>query len=242
MSSGPDSHSIGLAEPVNALRYDGHTDDPDEVAGILHSFMPSNAKILDVGCGTGSVSLIANRGKNNSVFGIEPDSARAEVARARGINATCGYLTVGYLAEHGPFDVIVFADVLEHLPNPADLLGLARSALVPGGHLLISVPNAVHWTMRWEILCGRFDHTPCGLRDATHLRWFTRASIVRLLNHAGFEVVTLRMSAGTDFPEYFAWWPWRWMGPRNRTPLVRMLAKLFPSLFGGQFLIKAVKR
>jgi 2-polyprenyl-3-methyl-5-hydroxy-6-metoxy-1,4-benzoquinol methylase len=239
----PDAHGTGLAaQPLDALRYDGHTDEPYECAGILQAFMPTNAKVLDVGCGTGSVSLIANRGKNNAVFGIEPDPDRTALARTRGLDATCGYLSPEYLQDHGPFDVVMFADVLEHVASPAEMLALARSGLKPGGWLLISVPNAVHWIMRWQILWGRFEYSQTGLRDSTHLRWFTRATLVRLLDSAGFETVEFKYSAGTALSEYFEWRPWRWLKISLRGRLVRILARVFPSLFGCQLLVKARKK
>lgn len=242
MTPTPDAHGAGLAtRQLDALRYDGHTDDPNECAGILRSFMPTNVKVLDVGCGTGSVSIIANTGKTNAVFGIEPDADRTAVAQSRGLNVTCGYLSSPYLAQHGPFDVVMFADVLEHLANPSEMLGLASSGLKPGGWVLISVPNAVHWIMRWQILFGRFDYADCGIRDATHLRWFTRATIVRLLDFSGFETVEVRYSAGATSPEYQQWRPWRWMKTTHRGRLIRFLARTFPSLFGCQLLIKARK-
>ncbi|HEX2853338.1 MAG TPA: class I SAM-dependent methyltransferase [Opitutaceae bacterium] len=243
MTITPDAHGAGLAaRPLDALRYDGHTDDPLECAGILRAFMPANAKVLDVGCGTGSVSLIANRDKNNAVFGIEPDADRTAVARSRGLDVTCGYLSTGYLEEHGPFDVVMFADVLEHLASPAEMLALARSGLKPGGLILISVPNAVHWIMRWQILFGRFEYADCGIRDATHLRWFTRSSMTHLLDYAGFETVEVRYSAGAGCPEYFQWRPWRWAKISLRSRFVRLMARWFPSLFGCQLLIKARKK
>jgi hypothetical protein len=56
----PDRHSIGLvSNPVNPLRYDGHNSaDPFECTGILRSFLPAKARVLDVGCGTGSLTNI----------------------------------------------------------------------------------------------------------------------------------------------------------------------------------------
>ncbi len=52
------------------------------------------------------------------------------------------------MAQKGPFDVIVFSDVLEHLPSPDDMLKLAIRGLKPGGIILASVPNFAHWSMR----------------------------------------------------------------------------------------------
>jgi 2-polyprenyl-3-methyl-5-hydroxy-6-metoxy-1,4-benzoquinol methylase len=238
--SSPDAHGANLLSgPLDPLRYETLSDDPLEAAGILHTYMPSNVKVLDVGCGTGSVSLIANQGKNNVVVGVEPDSVRAGVAQSRGILATCGYLTPEYIAEKGPFDVVMFADVLEHLANPSEMLELAHSALQPGGVLLISVPNAAHWTMRWDLLFGHFDYTPSGIKDSTHLRWFTEATIVHLVTASGFRVAEIRQSAGTALSEYFTRAPWAWMKFTHRNRLIRLLAKAFPRLFGCQHLIKA---
>src|SRR4249919_2983270 len=110
-NSSPDSHARGMiAADINPLRYDGHSDDPREVAGILRSFMPENVRVLDVGCGTGSVTAIVNRGKCNSVYGIEPDADRAQAARLRGIDVFEGYLTNEYLVGREKFNVMVFAD------------------------------------------------------------------------------------------------------------------------------------
>ena len=91
--------------------------------------MPENARVLDVGCGTGSVTLIANRDKGNSVLAIEPDSDRCAVARSRGIEVFRGFLDHELISERGPFDVIMFADVLEHLPAPDKMLKLAVTGL-----------------------------------------------------------------------------------------------------------------
>ena len=99
MSTSPDSHAAGLtARTMQAGRYDGHTDDPFEAAGTLRSLMPSNVRVVDVGCGTGSVTLIANRGKNNEVTGIETDAERSDVARARGLNVVSGYRDEDFLS------------------------------------------------------------------------------------------------------------------------------------------------
>src|SRR5258708_32964298 len=178
----PDRHAEGLLQyAVDPLRYDGQSDDPHEVAGTLRTFMPTGVNVLDVGCGTGSVSVIANRVKNNQVYGIEPDEARAAVASSRGIGVFCGLLTEEYLARHDKFDVILFADVLEHVANPSALLRLATKGLKQDGLVLISVPNVAHWSVRLDIMRGRFDYSEVGILDVTHLRWFTSKTIQDLV-------------------------------------------------------------
>lgn len=241
MSTGsPDRHALGiLHKNVDPLRYDRLTEDPDEVAGILRSYMPSGAHVLDVGCGTGSVTLIVNRGKNNKLFGIEPDQARAALARSRGIDVFCGQLTEEYLSKHDKFDVILLADVLEHVAEPSALLRLAASGLRPGGLALISVPNVVHWTVRLDIMCGRFEYTEVGIRDATHLRWFTAKTIRELVRREGFDILAIRQTAGADLPEYRSRRPWKWLPHKYRRTMVRNLTRTMPLLFGCQHVLKA---
>ena len=239
-SSSPDDHSQGfLLGELNALRYDGHTEDAREVAGILRSFMPSGVRVLDVGCGTGSVTTIANREKHNNVYGIEPDPARAKVARSRGIEVFEGYLTDGYLVGREKFDVIMFADVLEHIAEPSTLLRIAAKGLKDDGLLLVSVPNVAHWSVRYDLMRGRFEYTEVGIKDATHLRWFTSTTITNLLQREGFEVLECKQSAGVDLPDYHNRLPWKWIPGRIRRLIIHALTFALPLLFGCQHVLRA---
>lgn len=237
MISSPDQHARALldAQP-DALRYDGHTDDPAEVAGLLRSVMPSGVRVLDVGCGTGSVTVIANREKGNDVLCLEPDSLRAERARSRGLNVLERLLDEGFVAEQQPFDVVMFSDVLEHIASPAEMLELAVRALKPGGLVLVSVPNVAHWSVRANLLFGRFEYQEVGIMDSTHLRWFTAKSLTSLMERSGLRVVSLHHTAGTTLPIYgniiFRAVP----GP-IRTRAIRLGARLMPRLFGCQHVI-----
>lgn len=236
----PDSHSEGfLSGAVNPLRYDTHLwADPLEAPGILRSFLPDRVRLLDVGCGTGSLTDVVTKGKGVKVFGIEPNSVRAEIAKSRGMDVFCGVLTEDYFREREPFDVVLFADVLEHVPDPAALLRLAAVALNPGGIVLISVPNVAHWTMRLHLLRGRFNYTEIGIRDATHLRWFTLKTIKDLVSNEGFEVVAYKPAAGTWMYEYNKP-PWGWLPVRLRLALISALAQAVPTLFACQHVLKA---
>jgi methionine biosynthesis protein MetW len=237
--SSPDSHGSGLTDlKLNALRYDGHTDHPLEVAGMLRSMMPSNSRVLDVGCGTGSVTLIANRDKRNSVTGVEPDVARVEAARSRGIDVHNTFFDDAFLEQQGTFDVVMLADVLEHIAAPADVLRTIRGALKPGGWLLISVPNVAHWSVRLNLLAGRFDYESVGIMDSTHLRWFTLKTFVGLLKENGFEPVEIRQTAGTTLPPYERGF-FRLIPRRLKARAIRTLTKVFPLLFGVQHVAKA---
>jgi methionine biosynthesis protein MetW len=206
---------------------------------MLRAMMPAGVRVLDVGCGTGSVTLIANHGKGNEVVGIEPDPQRAALARSRGVNANCGLLDEAFVAREQPFDVVMMADVLEHMVDPGAALKLVGAALKPGGHLLISVPNVAHWTVRLNLLFGRFDYAEYGIMDVTHLRWFYSRTIRNLVEEAGLKIVMMRQTAGVDLPVYQRS-PFRQIHKRARHALVRIANRLFPTLFGCQHVIKAV--
>ena len=85
---------------------------------MLRQLIPQGARVLDIGCGTGSLTIAATKGLGADILGIEPDPQRAELARSRGLDVVCGNVDRDLLRERGPFDVIILADVLEHLAEP----------------------------------------------------------------------------------------------------------------------------
>ena len=230
----PDTVSTGLLDqPPTPLRYsdDDSAADPHESFGRLRTLMPGGVRVLDVGCGAGSGTMIINKGKGNNVICLEPDAERSAAARSRGLDCRTALFnreTAGLL---GQFDVIVFADVLEHLPDPGMTLMLAKTLLRKGGLVLISVPNVAHWTIRTKLLRGNFDYEPGGLMDATHLRWFTFKSLARMLQRTGFAVTHTTGSDGA------------WISHYQRLParrrVVSALQSLMPTLFSCQLIVKA---
>ena len=78
--------------------------------------------------------------------------------------------------------------------DPLALLEAAVTHLHAQGCVIVSVPNAVHWSVRGQVLAGRFDYTNQGLLDRGHLRFFTCASAERLFDEAGLCVVERRGS------------------------------------------------
>lgn len=235
----PDSHGDGLIEAsLDPSRYDGQSDHPREVAGMLHAMMPSGVRVLDVGVGTGSVALIANRGKNNDVTAIEPNAERAAIARQRGLRVVNGMLDDAFLDDHPPFDVAMASDVIEHTPSPADFLALLRRAVRPGGRVLLSVPNVAHWSVRINLMAGRFDYQPTGIMDATHLRWFTEKTLRALLTQQRLEIVRIAHSAGYALPVYLH--PkLRWIPTSVRDAAIGAGTSLAPRLFGAQHVVEA---
>lgn len=158
--------------------------------GILRR-LGTGHRVLDVGCGGGALAEAA-RAAGNFVTGVERDEASAARAAARGVAVVRHDATdVEGVAKQagGPFDRIVFADLLEHLVEPGPVLAGYRTLLAPAGRVLISVPNVAAWTVRLALLCGSFRYADSGIMDRTHLRWFTCATARELAAGAGYREV-----------------------------------------------------
>lgn len=90
------------------------------------------------------------------------------------------------------YDYIIFADVLEHLLNPQHVLECCKSVLKDNGEVLVSVPNISHNSIIIELMNDRFNYTPIGLLDNTHLRFFTRQSFIQMVEKIGLVIVDER--------------------------------------------------
>ncbi len=239
----PDSFANGFLDVQPApARYDTAASGPDDVACKIAARLPKGARVLDVGCGTGVVSALLKELSGCDIIGIEPEPARAAIARSRGLKVIEGYLTESMASELGRFDAIIFADVLEHLAEPAALLTCAAGFLAPNGFIMASVPNAAHWTLRWDLMRGRFNYEDCGIMDATHLRWFTHASLQRFFERLGFEVLSLDQTMMDYLPAYSRRVPWKWLPGRVKRNVLRVSIRCFPKLFGVQVIIQARRK
>ena len=147
-------------------------------------------RVIDFGCSTGYVSRILKE-RWCDVVGIEVDPEAAEKARE-----VCDQVKVGDLDELDlaselggeTFDVGLFGEVLEHLKYPQRVLMQTRQLLAPGGYVVVSVPNIAHASIRLALLKGEFNYEDMGILDDTHLKYYTRKSIVDLLEGCGFMV------------------------------------------------------
>jgi len=127
------------------------------------------------------------------VDGHELDPDAAEEARE-----VCGNVQVGDLQTLDvdqltrTYDLLLFGDTLEHLPRPDEVLRRLRANVRPGGHLVVSIPNIANWTVRLQLLLGRFSYTERGILDRTHLRFYTVRTLPEMLAEAGFRCVRLQ--------------------------------------------------
>jgi len=161
------------------------------IAAHAQRLLPAGGSMLDVGCASGGL-LALLRPRAAHLAGLELSRTAARAAAQVADHVVCGALEDPALPfEPDSFDLVVLADVLEHLADPA--AGLARAAgwCRPGAAVLVSVPNVAHWHARMTLLRGRWPQADSGTFDAGHLRWFTRASLRALLDGAGLRDVEL---------------------------------------------------
>ncbi|MBW3652861.1 MAG: class I SAM-dependent methyltransferase [Actinobacteria bacterium] len=161
------------------------------IAAHAQRLLAPGGRVLDVGCASGGL-LATLRPSAAHLAGLELSPTAAQAAAQIADRVVCGALEDPQLPfEPGFFDLVVLADVLEHLADPA--AGLARAAAWcrPGGAVLVSVPNVAHWHARLTLLRGRWPQDDSGTFDSSHLRWFTRDALRALLTQAGLRDVEL---------------------------------------------------
>lgn len=164
-----------------------------QICELIACHCGDNLRILDIGCSSGYLGAHL-RERGHRVWGIEPSSLAAEVARTVLDGVFTGTLDA-YLQQHpdpGNFDVAIFADVLEHVAEPAELLRRCARLLVQDGCIAISVPNIAHGAIRGMLLEGRWMYQDLGILDRTHLRFFSRAGFIDLLDDAPYAIVEMR--------------------------------------------------
>jgi SAM-dependent methyltransferase len=148
-------------------------------------------RVLDVGCGEGAGAALLREAGATHITGVEPVPAAAALARTRYDEVIEGPIEGALAGLAGPYDLILLHDVLEHLVDPAMVVRELRSRAAPGAHMQVSVPNARHVSLLWDLFVrGTFGYTDWGHRDSTHLRWFTRGDIVALLESCGWSVLS----------------------------------------------------
>ena len=163
-----------------------------------------------------------------------------DITEVDGAAARVDALVIADLADGIPpaagrdFDIVLAADVIEHVAEPGALLAAIRTIVLPSSVLLVSVPNFAHWYPRLRVAAGRFDYDRRGILDRGHLRFFTRRSLRRIAEESGWRI------DGTAYVGV----PLEIMAPRRpRWSVVlgaidRALVRLWPNLFAYQLLFR----
>jgi ubiquinone/menaquinone biosynthesis C-methylase UbiE len=161
-------------------------------------------RLLDVGAYTGVfVEIAAQHGWD--AWGVEPSAWAVEQARSRGLQMVQGTLEEAGFAPHR-FSVVTMWDVIEHVSDPAETLRAAWRVLEPGGYLVVH-------TMDLNSLFARLMGRRWPWFMEMHLTYFTRDTLRRMLEEAGFSI--------------------SWMGAQGRYLQAGYLASRLTALFPG---------
>ena len=157
---------------------------------VILSLIPENCAVLDVGCASGYLGVeLARRGCR--VWGVDTDR-RALAAIPDGAYERVAQADLNTLKQWPfypvQFDVVVVADVLEHVVEPERAMRILAGALAPSGQMIVSLPNVANVRTRLGLLLGRFEYTETGILDRTHLHLYTYASGTRLVRSGGLKV------------------------------------------------------
>lgn len=159
------------------------------------ALVPAAARsILDVGCGTGRLGRhLKETLPGCRVSGIERESAMAAEARSTLDDVLVADLeTVEQPFPPAMFDCMIFADVLEHLTHPEDILQRFRPMLQPHGCIVCSIPNIRHYSAILRLLFRGWTYDEYGLFDRTHFRFFSLQGMRSLLQDAGYAIEAVR--------------------------------------------------
>jgi glycosyltransferase involved in cell wall biosynthesis len=193
------AHKMGFGTGELAFAseaYDGKQADDSSHGQVLRWLARRRpGRVLDLGCSDGHLAARL-RACGHHVTGVD-------LVAHNGVKERVDRFVEADL-EHGvppgvdgSYDVVLAADVLEHLRSPGQILDDVRGLLAPGGSLLVSVPNFGHWYPRVRVALGRFDYDRRGILDRDHVRFFTRRSFERLVVDGGYRVAR---RSGTGLP------------------------------------------
>ena len=167
---------------------------------VIANTIQAHARVLDVGAGNGILAMLLQRlEKDVALDGVEPSADAARIAEGfyqRMFNTT---LDAAVKAESGlqtdlrreSYDYVVLADVIEHTNDPSATLILARQFLTDQGQLLVSVPNVGFAPIRAELMNGEWQYTDWGILERTHLRFFTKQTLLDTIRASGLCVDAL---------------------------------------------------
>jgi len=186
------------AEQAPAQHVYDYVVDPDSptAPAFVMQLVGTGKRVLEIGCGPGSITRMLARQGNCKVIGFELDVSAIELARP-----FCEMIVQGdlnnkdwpaLLADLPLFDAVVAADVLEHLYDPWATLKRMARFVKPGGSLVISLPHAGHAAVATCLMNGDFDYRDWGLLDRTHIRFFGLKNIDDLFSQAGLKIIDVR--------------------------------------------------
>lgn len=178
----------------NKHKYEYRVDlNAETAAAKVVRFVGMDKRVLEVGPGPGSITRLLQEFGHCQVTAIELDpDAIEKVTPFCSRVYQCDLNDPGWplaVSADGQFQVIVAADVLEHLHDPTVTLIAMKTILAENGHVVISLPHVGHNAVVACLVDEDFDYQDYGLLDKTHIRFFGIKNIQRLFDDAGFKIV-----------------------------------------------------
>lgn len=153
------------------------------------NFLPDIRNLLDIGCAQGCFGEKVKNTFQIKVDGIELDPINASIASEK--LDTVFNVKFENAQINGTYNCLSCLDVLEHIENTDSFFEKAYQFIENNGYLVLSVPNAGHWSVVYDLLGGHLDYVPCGIMCVTHLRFFTEKSIILTLKRNNFKSIKI---------------------------------------------------
>ncbi|HMC07946.1 MAG TPA: methyltransferase domain-containing protein [Actinomycetota bacterium] len=194
---GGGSASPAVGAPLPKYHTEADAPRPGDAHDLVLGQVPRGSRVLELGCATGYLSRWMGEA-GATVVGIEIDADSAKLAEQWCERVIVGSLEGAEVWEEAGsgYDVVLAAAVIEHLRDPLEALRRCRQALAPGGRIIVNLPNVAHWQERLLHLRGRFDYEDYGIRDRTHLKFFTYHTALDLFRRGGLEVLGFAAARG----------------------------------------------
>lgn len=190
----------------------------------------SATRVFDVGCGQGLLSAQFTR-SGHIVTSVDLN----HVEPIEGVFSQCHQANLDNANEFDTqalsrYDTIVYADILEHLREPQDLIINLDQYLNSGGRIIASTGNVAHLFIRLMLLLGIFKYTDKGILDSTHTKLFTKKTFIELFDNCGYKVVGKAVTP-IPFENIFS----NTKIVNTMSSINMFFAKLMPGLFAYQF-------
>lgn len=160
----------------------------DDAWHKVFGFIEPKARVLDVGCSSGQLGSALKKEKDAYIVGLDIDKEDLKIAEDNLDKTYLKNVETDDVSSLGSFDVIIMADVIEHLVDPVNALKKLKQLLNKNGRLVFSIPNMANITTRLELLEGKFEYKDFGLLDRTHLHFYDEKEVNRVFHDAGFQV------------------------------------------------------
>lgn len=186
--------------------------DSDHVGTKILRMVGKEKRVLEIGAGPGSITRLLREHNQCRVTAIELDGEAIPILEPYcervyqcDLNDPSWALSV---SAEGKFQVVVAADVLEHLYDPWTTLRAMQTVLSDGGCIVVSLPHIGHQAVLASLYAGDFDYHDWGLLDRTHIRFFGIRSMQRLFDETGLKIIEaqflVRAPEHTEFANSWA--------------------------------------